>query len=297
MWYSCFITHPNCHHQITYCKLNLKINYPPPFKRLVWDYKKANSVCIKETLRTVNWDALFHLKSVHEQVNVFDVVINIFSNFVLNKIIGIGDREPPWMNDFNKNKIKEKNKAFKQYKNNFSNLQKSSQELSELITKRKEDYNHHLANKLNDPQSLPKTFWKVLKAFYNGNKIPLISPIIVNNKLVSDYEGKANHFNKFFASQFTPIDNDFQIPDSVVFNTEARLSSITCEDSDILKIIRNLDIIKAHGFDDISVRMAKLCDDSLVKTFIKNIPELVFFLIVEKNQTLCQFIRKMTNNK
>ena len=29
----------NCHHQITYCKLNLKINYPPPYKRLVWDYK------------------------------------------------------------------------------------------------------------------------------------------------------------------------------------------------------------------------------------------------------------------
>ena len=187
LWYSCFITHPNCHHQITYCKLNLKINYPPPFKRLVWDYKKANSVCIKETLRTVNWDALFHLKSVHEQVNVFDVVINIFSNFVLNKIIGIGDREPPWMNDFNKNKIKEKNKAFKQYKNNFSNLQKSSQELSELITKRKEDYNHHLANKLNDPQSLPKTFWKVLKAFYNGNKIPLISTEFAIFKSVKNY--------------------------------------------------------------------------------------------------------------
>ena len=42
--------HPNCHHKITYCKLNLKINYPPPCKRLVRDYKKANIVCIKEAL-------------------------------------------------------------------------------------------------------------------------------------------------------------------------------------------------------------------------------------------------------
>ena len=42
--------HPNRHHQITYCKLNLKINYPPPYKHLVWDYKKANDVCIKEAL-------------------------------------------------------------------------------------------------------------------------------------------------------------------------------------------------------------------------------------------------------
>ena len=76
--------HPNCHHKITYCKLNLKINYPPPCKHLVWDYKKANIVCIKEALWTVNLDALFHLKNVHEQANVFNV-INIFSNFVYTK--------------------------------------------------------------------------------------------------------------------------------------------------------------------------------------------------------------------
>ena len=41
---------------------------------------------------------------------------------------------------------------------NFSNLQNLSQDLSELITKRKEDYNYHLANRLNDLQSSPKTF-------------------------------------------------------------------------------------------------------------------------------------------
>ena len=80
-----------------------------------------------------------------------------------------------------------------------------------------------------------------------------------------DYKEKANHFNKFFASQCTPIDNDSQIIDSLVFNTEARFSSITCENNDILKIIRNLGIRKAHGFDDISIRMVTLCDDSLVK--------------------------------
>ena len=33
----------------------------------------------------------------------------------------------------------------------------------------------------------------------------------------------------------------------------------------LLKIIRDLDISKAHGFDDISIRMVKLCDDSPVK--------------------------------
>ena len=30
--------HHNCHHQIIYCKLNLKITYIPPYNSLVWDY-------------------------------------------------------------------------------------------------------------------------------------------------------------------------------------------------------------------------------------------------------------------
>ena len=36
---------------------------------------------------------------------------------------------------------------------NFSSLWNLSQDLSKLITKRKENYNRHLANKLNDTQS------------------------------------------------------------------------------------------------------------------------------------------------
>ena len=45
--------HHNCHYQITYCKLNLKITYPPLYEHLVWDYKKASSACIKKGIRTV----------------------------------------------------------------------------------------------------------------------------------------------------------------------------------------------------------------------------------------------------
>ena len=48
----------------------------------------------------------------------------------------------------------------------------------------------------------------------------LMPPIIVNNKLGSYLKEKANHFNKLFASQCTPIDNDSQISDSVVLKTD-----------------------------------------------------------------------------
>ena len=34
--------HSDCNHQIIHCKLNLNIEYPPPYEHLVWDYNKAN---------------------------------------------------------------------------------------------------------------------------------------------------------------------------------------------------------------------------------------------------------------
>ena len=34
--------HPNCHHQIVHSSFDLNIYYPPPYQRLVWDYKKAD---------------------------------------------------------------------------------------------------------------------------------------------------------------------------------------------------------------------------------------------------------------
>ena len=44
----------------------------------------------------------------------------------------------------------------------------------------------------------------------------------------------------------------------------ARFSKITFTDDQILKLFRALDINKAHGHDEISVRMLKLCDKSII---------------------------------
>ena len=42
--------HPNCHHQITFCKLNFKVEYTPPYERVVWNFKKSNNDAIKKAI-------------------------------------------------------------------------------------------------------------------------------------------------------------------------------------------------------------------------------------------------------
>ena len=51
--------HPNCHHQITYCKFNLFIEYPQAHEQQVWNYKYADINSIKKSLNQVNWNQLF----------------------------------------------------------------------------------------------------------------------------------------------------------------------------------------------------------------------------------------------
>ena len=42
--------------------------------------------------------------------------------------------------------------------------------------------------------------------------------------------------------------------------TESKLSSFDIEDEDLYKIIKTLDLTKAHGHYKVSIRMLKLCD-------------------------------------
>ena len=79
---------------------------------------------------------------------------------------------------------------------------------------------------------------------------------------------KANIFNKFFADKCTPLKNNSVLPKSQIFLTQSRLSTLDFNEEELIKIIRNLNVHKAHGHNDISIRMIKMCDKSILKPLI-----------------------------
>ena len=64
-----------------------------------------------------------------------------------------------------------------------------------------------MSAKLDNPKSVPKTYWPITDKFLSKKKIPAIPPTLVNGELVSDFKQKANTFNNHFASLCTPIKN------------------------------------------------------------------------------------------
>ena len=83
--------HPNCHHQINYAKLNLKIHYPPPYEREIWHYEKM--------LIKFSWDRCFTNTSVNNKLHMFNKTFkNIMSNYIPHETIICNNKDPPWIN-------------------------------------------------------------------------------------------------------------------------------------------------------------------------------------------------------
>ena len=111
----------------------------------------------------VDWETLFHNKTVHKQVYIFiESIMNIFSNFISNKYVTFDDWDPPWMSNFVKTRIKYKNELYNTYikngytDNDYNMLQEVINGASKIINKRKEEFHYHLASKLKNPSTSAK---------------------------------------------------------------------------------------------------------------------------------------------
>ena len=93
----------------------------------------------------------------------------------------------------------------------------------------------------------------------------MILPLIINNRAITNFREKPSFSVLFFALQCAPIINDSKLQLTAQCGAENRLTRATFKDKDVFKIIRSRSVNKAHGHDDISIRLHKFCDVEVVK--------------------------------
>ena len=87
----------------------------------------------------------------------YETILNVFRNYVPNKYITIDDKDPVWMNETVKLKIKTKNNMYNKYIQNgrfqsdFLLLEILITELNELMNTTKALYYQNLSKRLNNP--------------------------------------------------------------------------------------------------------------------------------------------------
>ena len=201
--------------------------------------------------------------------------------------------------------MKAKNKFYKQQIKNgrlesdFVFIESLVNEINKLISKAKSLYYVNLSKKLNNVLLEAKTYLSILKTFYNDKTIPLIPPLLINHKFLTDIQAKGDIFNKFFADQCTPLKNNSMIPTKQLFMTQAKLRSLDFNEGKILKTIRALNINKVYGHDGISIRMIKICDESLLKPLLilfKKSLKFSYYQGIWKNLISFMPMKRMINN-
>ena len=261
---------PLCHHHIVYGELNVRCPPIPNFTRKIWDYAAANGHAIQQCIETFDWERHLGNLDPDTQAEFFtETLLNIFSNYIPNKELKVRPREPPWMNREVKNALLKNKRLYAKFVRNGRRddlkdaVQKSREQVGRLIDGAKEAYFTRLGESLCNPTIGPKKYWSMINNLLNKNKFPVIPPLIVNDRFVSNCTEKAALFNDFFVKQCSEIETSSTLPPcNEVF--EHSICDVAITNEAILKIIRALDPNKAHGWDEISVRMIRISDASLL---------------------------------
>ena len=122
-----------------------------------------------------------------------------------------------------------------------------------------------MSAKLDSPKTAPKTHWSIISRFFNKSKMQVIPTILSNGKLASDFKIKFKTFSFHIAAQCTPVKNASTLP-KFKYRTDKCLNSFTVIENDIFLITKSLNADKAHGWDNIYIRMIQLCGKTCLTT-------------------------------
>ena len=132
---------------------------------------------INAAISKFNCELYFEGKNINEQLHSFNkTILNIFKNFIPNKVVTFDDGDPPWIKSQIKRLTNLKNEMFKLYLQNGKNhndyiiLQNANQQLFDLLKSNKNKYYYRLTAKLNNPSISAKSYWAILKKIFEEKK-------------------------------------------------------------------------------------------------------------------------------
>ena len=140
--------HEQCQHQIVYGKLSVSNIALPPYTRKIWHYDKADFVAIRKSIEMFAWpEQLDNMTCPNEQAEVLnEVFLNIYSNFIPNKVTTIRPRQASWITQTIKNFLRKKNRAYNSFvrkgrpDDKLEGIQKMISEGARLIEEAKWNY-------------------------------------------------------------------------------------------------------------------------------------------------------------
>ena len=237
--------HKQCHHQIIYGKIAIDNLRSPPYKRRIWFYDRADVTPIRKSIEMFWWqEALSGIECPNLKVQLFnDVLVNIFFNFIPNKQITVWPQQAPWITQSIQSFIRKKNRAYNtltkngQPEDRREGIESMVAQCPKLIEDAKSNYYVKIGEKLSNPTTGIKSYWSLVNKVLHKAKIPLIPPLLENDKFFMNFSAKAQIFNDYFIFQCKALGTGREIPRNVPL-CAPMLSAFDISNEKILRITR-----------------------------------------------------------
>ena len=191
------------------------------------------------------------------------------SIFIPNETRRFVPRKPPWITKTLKTILNRKNRLYNNYKrhgfkaDDKVRLDTFRVECQQAVETAKLSYLTNLGNKVNNPVTSQKSYWKIINRVMNKCRAPKIPPLLVNNLFILNCRDKARYFNEYFSQHCKPVINSSVLP-ILRFLTDQRIDHVAVHNDEIISLIRKINPNKASGSDGISGQMLLLCEESVI---------------------------------
>ena len=172
------------------------------------------------------------------------------SNFIPNETKRFVPRNPPWITKPLKTMLKRKNRRFNNYKRHGYKAEDKVRfdifriECQQAVETAKLSYLTNFGNKVNNPRTSQKSYWKIINRVMNKCRAPKIPPLLVNNLFILNCREKARYFNDYFSQQCKPVINNSVLPILRALTNE-KIDHVTIENDEIISLIRKINHNKA----------------------------------------------------
>ncbi len=232
------------------------------YKRKIWLYDQGNYDEFRNKLNAVNWQAILNNENFDTTADsIANSIINAASDTIPNKLVTIRPNDIPWFNNNIRKLLRKRKKAHKKAKlanteSAWSEFRKLRNEVTKLIRKCKSEYEAKIIEKVNDPNTTAKDWFKLVKQLKSKNNSTTIPTLIDDgNEAISD-EDKTELLNKFFSKQSTIDDSLNRLPPTTPLPLH-NLSTILISPTDVIDAISLVNPSKASGPDLISPRLLR----------------------------------------
>ncbi|KAJ8979291.1 hypothetical protein NQ317_000502 [Molorchus minor] len=248
-----------------------------------YKFHLANYDNINTELSNINWENLFHGLNTNESVSVFYTQLQqtIARNVPLKTV---NNKYPNWFFRNTKNRIKEKyklHKRWKNYKNDldyiaFSNLRKL------VKTAIKTDYREYIIHTENNIKDNTKCFWSFIANKHKSKSIP--TSVSYDNNISCTDKDIANAFSSYFGSVYEPSST----PSNIELTEEACMSLNIqfISTSQIENHLNKLGISKGAGPDGMLAN-SKLRIAYVIRRYIQEVYSRVYSFFLERKKEQC----------